>query len=507
MSEPSSYTPRPDVVERIDTHGAIVFLAGDRALKIKRAVKLAYLDFSTLAKRRRACEREVEINRITAPGIYLRTVTITRRRDGTLEFGGGGEVVEWAVEMARFVQRNLLDRMAVEERLSVTLMTPLADHIAAYHDTAPADRSNDGVSGLKQVIGSISAALERAGNYLDAQAAAGFARDLEAAFKKSASLLSRRASAGYVRRCHGDLHLRNIVLLDGKPTLFDAIEFDEALATIDILYDLAFLLMDLWHRGEKRHANLVLNRYLWRNGCDANIDALAALPLFLSIRAGVRAMVTLDQLPYIDQAAANAAITELQQYFSLAVSFLASSAPRLIAVGGLSGTGKSTLAAGLAPVVGAAPGAFHIRSDVERKLLYDVSPEEPLGTDAYTRDVTERVYATLNEKAARALAAGHSVILDAVFAREEERAASQQVARAAGASFDGLWLRAAEAALVERVEQRRGDASDADATVVRKQLDYDIGNLDWQQIDSSGTPDEVKAAAGALLGIDIGDEA
>ena len=296
------------------------------------------------------------------------------------------------------------------------------------------------------------------------------------------------------------------MLLDGKPTLFDAIEFDEALATIDVLYDLAFLLMDLWHRGEKRHANLVLNRYLWRKGGEANIDALAALPLFLSIRAGVRAMVTLDQLPYIDQAAAEAAIRELTDYFSLAVSFLTPPTPRLIAVGGLSGTGKSTLSAELAPNFGASPGAFHIRSDVERKLLYDVLPEEPLETDAYTRDVTERVYATLNEKATRALAAGHSVILDAVFAQEEERAASQQVARAAGVSYDGLWLRATETALVERVEQRRGDASDADATVVRKQLDYDIGNIDWHQIDSSGTPDEVKAGAAALLRIDVGND-
>lgn len=507
LSEPSSYTPQPDAVERIDTHGAIVFLAGDRAFKIKRAVKLAYLDFSTLEQRRRVCEREVEINRMTAPQIYLRTVAITRRRCGELQIGGDGKVVEWAVEMARFDQQDLLDRMAVEGRLPVTLMTPLADHIAAYHDTVPADRGNDGVSGLGQVIGSITAALEKAGDYLDAQAVSDYARDLEAAFNNTAALLFRRAATGHVRRCHGDLHLRNIVLLDGKPTLFDAIEFDEALATVDVLYDLAFLLMDLWHRGEKRHANAVLNRYLWRGDAETNIDGLATLPLFLSIRAGVRVMVTLDQLPYIDREAAKAAIKELKEYFSLAVSFLVPPAPRLIAVGGLSGTGKSTLAAALAPFVGASPGAFHVRSDVERKLLFGVSPERRLDADAYTTEVTDRVYATLNEKAAQALAAGHAVILDAVFAREEQRTAAEQVAQAAGVSFAGLWLRAPDRALLERVAQREGDASDADTIVVHKQLEYEVGKIDWHQIDSDRTPEEVNAAAAARLNIDLGSGA
>ncbi len=503
LGEPASHTPRPDAVDRIDTHGAIVFLAGDRAFKMKRAVKLAYLDFSTLEKRRLACEREVEINRLTAPQIYLRTVAITRRSDGVLQIGGKGEVVEWAVEMARFDQRDLLDRMAVEERLPVALMTPLADHIAAYHETAPVDRTSDGVTGLKGVVGSITAALYKAEGDLDKIAVDKYARALESEFAKVEGLLTLRAAKGHVRRCHGDLHLRNIVLLDGKPTLFDAIEFDEQIATIDVLYDLAFLLMDLWHRNEKRHASAVFNRYLWRGGVEENIEGLAALPLFLSIRAGVRAMVALDRLPVVSGAGVGVAVKEAGEYFDLAEAFLAPVPPRLIAVGGLSGTGKSTLAAALAPYIGRPPGAFHLRSDVERKLLFGVNPEEPLGDAAYTDHVTGRVYATLNDKAKLALSVGHSVVLDAVFARASQRDMAQQVGVNAGVPFDGLWLSASASELLQRVDKRGRDASDADTAVVKKQLERNLGELDWHTLDAGGPRETVVAAAGNALGVSI----
>lgn len=501
LGDPANHDPRPETVERIDTHGAIVFLAGERVYKIKRAVELPYFDFSTLEKRRAACEREVELNRETAPSLYRGVVPLVRRDDGALALGGEGETVEWVVEMVRFDQADLLEQMAAAGRLPLSLMAPLADHIAAYHARAPAHRGGDGVAAFADVIEEVAAALEQAQDRLGEEAVQHYARALKERFETDRALLARREEAGRVRRCHGDLHLRNIVLIDGAPALFDALEFDERLATIDVLYDLAFLLMDLWLRGERAHANAVLNRYLWRADADADIDGLAALPLFLSVRAAIRAMVGLDRLAQVSGEEAETALAEVQNYFALAREFLTPPGPRLIAVGGLSGTGKTTLAAGLAPLSGPAPGAFHLRSDVERKLLFGVAPEDRLDAGAYTQKITKRVYAILNAKAARALAAGHAVILDAVFAKPSQRAAAEDVAQTAGAPFDGLWLSAPESALTARVDAREGDASDADARVVRQQLKDDVGEIGWRRIDAGGPPDSVRAEAARRLGL------
>lgn len=502
LGAPSSYPGTPARVERIDTHGAIVFLAGDAAYKIKRAVRLAYLDFSTLEKRRAACEREIEINRLTAPQIYKSVVPVTRDTDGTLTINGDGEVIEWAVSMRRFDQEDLLDRMAVEGRLPVDLMVPLAAHIADYHDKAPI-LARDGSSipafagVVENVIGALQAAEERLGADGVCEAAAG----LEAALSDHRPLMMERAARGFVRRCHGDLHLRNIVLVDGKPILFDAIEFDESIATVDVLYDLAFLMMDLWHRNDDLHANTVLNRYLWRSGTEAHLGALGLLPLFLSVRAGVRAMVALDSLPHAASRDRERIVAEAREYLDLILRFLRPLPARLIAVGGLSGSGKSTLAAALAPSIGAAPGAYHLRSDVERKLMFAVPLNERLGKDAYTLEASQRVYAALEDKARDALRTGHSVVVDAVSAQEGERHRLRRLAEDAGARFAGLWLTASETAMTDRVTRRRGDASDADAAVVKRQLGYAIGDMDWTIIDAGGSPETTLALAREALAL------
>jgi len=492
LSDPASYTPAPERVERMETHCAYIFLAGTQAWKIKRAVRLSYLDFSTLQQRRAACEREVEINRITAPDLYLGVVPICRAADGSLSFGGPGEAVEWAVHMKRFDQEALLDSMARRGALPLSLMVPLADHIAAYHARAPVRRSRDGraTAALEAVVDSVAQALSNAPDYGSA---------LKRAFAAARALLEEREQAGHVRRCHGDLHLRNIVVLNGKPVLFDAIEFDEQIATIDVLYDLAFLLMDLWHRAKRRHANLVLNRYLWREGSEETLAGLRLMPLFLSLRAGVRAMVASDRLAQLSGRARAPLRDEMESYLASARRFLQPAAPRLVGVGGLSGTGKSTLAAGLAPEIGAPPGAVHLRSDVERKLLFGKSPEAPLDAGAYTPEISRTVYARLYEKAAIALAAGRSVIVDAVFARPGERAALAQTARAASAPFTGLWLEADPALLKRRVAQRHGDASDAGPEVVEEQTGYDVGEIDWHRLDASGSQAQTHDAAMAVL--------
>lgn len=502
LGNPSSYDPAPDTIRRIDTHGAVVFLAGDLAYKIKRAVKLRYLDFSTLDKRRAVCERELEINRKTAPDIYLGVVPITRSEQGSLAIDGDGPVVEWAVKMRRFDQADMFDALALRGALPLELMPALAQRIANAHASASKRRSFDVLRVMKRVVASIASSLEEAVPDLPEEEVTAFSKGLRAQLQELAPLLGARARRGFVRRCHGDLHLRNIVMVDGVPTLFDAIEFDEELATIDILYDLAFLLMDLWHRDLKAHANLLFNAYMRLPEAGpplTGLGGLALLPFFMAVRAGVRAMVARDRLGVVEGAARHAAIIETRSFFDLARTLAKAHPPRLIAVGGLSGTGKSTLAAAIAPAVGSAPGALVVRSDVERKRLAGVGETERLGPEQYSAAATGRVYAALCAKAHAALKAGHSVILDAVFARAVQRDRVVALARRAEVPFEGLWLEAPEGELIGRVDARRGDASDADAGVVRKQLDYDVGEMTWERVDASGTPECVSRRAQKIL--------
>ena len=343
-------------MKRIDTHAAVIFLAGCFAYKIKRAVRLPYLDFSTLEKRGDFCRREIEINRITAPDIYLGVVPIVRWANDALSIGGDGEPVEWAVKMQRFSQGGLFDVLAGKGELSLELMPPLAATISGMHGKAKTFRGLDGASAMARIIASTTRSLGNAPSLLDAAKVKVHGSALRAALRAGTNLLDERVSKGYVRRCHGDLHLRNIVLIEGQPVLFDAIEFDEKIATVDIFYDLAFLLMDLWHRGLSAHANTLFNAYLRASGTTAplaSLRGLALMPLFLATRADVRAMVTLDRMPFVKGAELRAAKSELKEFFDLANLFLEPPPPRLIAVGGLSGTGKSTLAAVLAPAIGA----------------------------------------------------------------------------------------------------------------------------------------------------------
>ena len=287
------------------------------------------------------------------------------------------------------------------------------------------------------------------------------------------------------------------MLIDGQPVLFDAIEFSELIASGDVLYDLAFLLMDLCERGLGSAANVVLNRYLTQTRRAEDLDALAALPLYLAMRAAIRAKVTAARLeqPATDGKADIARTA--RTYFDWAQRFIAPAPPVLMAVGGLSGTGKSAIARALAPGLGAAPGAVVLRSDVERKALFGKAEDEPLPADAYEPAVTARVYGVIADKARRVVAAGHSAILDAVYARPQEREAVERSAAALGVPFRGLFLEADLATRLARIGGRRGDASDADAAIARAQEHYDLGALGWTRIDASGPFEDTLARARA----------
>ena len=485
-------------VKRIDTHAASVFLAGERALKVKHAVRFPFLDYSTLEKRKAACDAELEVNRGFAPELYRGVVAVTRQ-DGRLALGGDGGPVEWAVEMRRFDEDATLDRLAEQGRIDTALADRLGRTVAAAHEKAPAVAAEPWIGALATYLDQNAAAFRAASELFPADDAAALDDASRAAFARVRPLLAARGHAGLIRRGHGDLHLGNIVLVDDEPVLFDAIEFDPLIAAGDVLYDLAFLVMDLVERDLTGAANIVLNRYLAETRRDDDLDALAALPLFLSVRAAIRAKVTAarlddaatDKRPKIAQSA--------QTYFRLACRLIAPSSPRLIAVGGLSGTGKSVLARALAAHVAPDPGAVVVRSDVARKALFGVGETERLPAEAYTPEVMRKVYAVLGDKARRMIAAGHSAIVDAVFAKPEERAAIAAVAHDCNVPFLGLFLTADLAIRIGRVGARERDASDAGADVARAQESYDIGAIDWTQVDASGTPEDTLARAKAKL--------
>ncbi|HUD87393.1 MAG TPA: phosphotransferase, partial [Xanthobacteraceae bacterium] len=377
-----------DAVKRIDTHAASVFLAGDRALKIKRAVRFAFLDYSTLDKRKEACEAELKVNAPYAPQIYRGVVAITREADGRLAIGGKGRPVEWAVEMQRFDEARTLDHLAGD--IDDALADALGRAVAAAHDKAPAVAAAPWIAALGSYIDEHVEAFGAHPEIFPKADNEAFAQASRAAYERIVPLLRERGRRGLIRRIHGDLHLGNIVLIDNKPVLFDAIEFSDIIASGDVLYDLAFLLMDLLERGLAAPANVVLNRYLAAMRRIEDLDALVALPFFLAMRAAIRAKVTAARLERASAKEGGEIARAARTYFDFARRAIAPPKPQFIAVGGLSGTGKSRLARALAPHIAPMPGAVIVRSDVERKALFGVGETEKLPAAAYTAAATER---------------------------------------------------------------------------------------------------------------------
>ena len=490
---------RSEAVIRIDTHGAVVFLAGPDVYKLKRAVRFPFMDFSTLEKRRAACDAEIEVNRHNAPDLYLGVMPITRDVDG-LHIDGEGQVVDWLVHLHRFDENATFDRLAQKGPFSIGLIEKLAEAIIAAHERAPVRDGEAATRALRRLLQETVNELAGASDIFPPGAVATYGAALTQALDQAAPLLLRRGVRGQVRRCHGDLHLGNLVLIEGAPVLFDAIEFDEAIATSDILYDLAFLLMDLCERGLRANANRLLNRYLaLREDALEQMEGLALLPPFLSLRAAIRAKVIAAQL-HLDPKKEASARGNAFAYFDAATQFLVLDPPRLIAIGGLSGTGKSTLASAIAPEIGPAPGSLHLRSDVERKHLYDVPDTTRLPSDAYRPEISAKVYDRLSKLAETALRAGRAVIVDATHQRSKEREAIAGIAARAGVPFIGLWLEASTDTLQQRVRDRRGDASDATAETIAAQARETIGDLaTWHRLDASQSLDALEVAALDLI--------
>ncbi len=516
LATPAAYgLPASTPVERIDTHISVIFLAGPHAYKLKKRVDLVYLDFTTLDARREACKRELMLNQRTAPSLYLDIVPVTETGDGlVLGENTDGTIVDWVVKMARFDQCNLLSHMADRGELTVAMVEKLARQLERFHKDAEVSRTDGGQARFVEIlesnqknfdpfIGKIypPSLIERLGSF--------YADTLEAL---SGLIESRRAS-GWVRHCHGDLHLNNVVCLNGEPVPFDCIEFNDQFACIDALYDFAFLLMDLAFRAQSdrrlaAHANAALNAYLQAQSPEdlsETLKGLEALPFFMSVRASVRSHVSARM-----SRGAKSGASELEgfalAYAEFAEDLLRERKARLYAVGGLSGTGKTTIAKRLAPELGGSIGAVHLRTDIIRKRLAGVADFDRLSSDAYTQAASDQVYAEMARLASVALDAGQTVICDAVFAKPVERTLIEQVATSRSVPFEGIWLTAPPKMLESRVEQRSQagtDASDADERVVRLQLSYDLGDLSWTVVEAVGEPDRVCANARTALNLTL----
>jgi predicted kinase len=369
----------------------------------------------------------------------------------------------------------------------------LAEEIARFHSAAAPVSGLDAVAAMRGLVETNRDRLLEHGGLFNRSSVQAMTEAALSVLGRTQPLIAGRSAKGWVRHCHGDLHLGNVALIDGHPVLFDAIEFNPAFAEIDVYYDLAFVLMDLEHCGLSAFANLLLATYL---ELTEDYGGLALLPLYLSVRAGVRAHVGAAAAALeSDTGRADELRANARRYFDAAELYLAPASPCLVAIGGVSGTGKSTLARLLAPALGAAPGAVVLRSDMIRKRMFGAQPTERLPQSAYTSEVSRRVFARIAETAGIVLAAGHACIADAVYGEERQRRAVRAVARDRGVAFSGFWLEAPAVRLEDRIRHRTGDVSDADARVLRSQLDHVTPPRDWVRLDASTDAESVAAAA------------
>jgi aminoglycoside phosphotransferase family enzyme/predicted kinase len=463
-----------------ETHVSAVFIGRDTVWKLKKAVRMPFLDFHTKAARAHFLQRELELNQPAAPDIYRDVVGITRKPDGSLEFSHD-DPIDFVLRMARVPDRDFLDVMATDNRLTPALLDALADTVAAYHANRTPLHGRDAVETMRRITeGNTHAALLAR---LPSDDVLAWKRQMMAAIKARQPWLAARPCADHIRRCHGDLHLGNLCLWDGKPVPFDALEFDENLATIDVAYDLAFLLMDLDHRVGRAAANRVMNRYVARTG---DADLPGGLPIFLSQRAMVRAHVLASSRQ------------DGSAYLAAALAYLQPATPVTIAIGGLQGTGKSTLARALAPEIGPAPGALILRSDEIRKRLFGLPPEARLPQDAYNEEANTATNTALVEQAQTAAATGHAVIVDATFLDRTVRTTLADAIAPTGMRFLGIWLHAPMKLLEQRITARQPDASDATVAVLRLAARDDPGAGDWLPVDATDATHAMEIVRAAL---------
>jgi len=475
LKHPARYPHPVDSVECIETHISWVLLAGGYAYKFKKPLDLGFLDFSTLEQRRFFCEEELRINRRLAPDLYQAVVAFSGTPDAP-EFDGGGEAFEYAVRMVRFDRDRQLDALLARDALPLEWMDELAARVAEFHGALPGAAPDDAHGTPEAVFAPMAENFQQLRRLLSAadrveqlDRLEGWTRDR---YQALSGTLHERHRQGFVRECHGDMHLGNMAHIDGQMLIFDGIEFSEDLRWIDIISEVAFVTMDLMDRGAGAHAHRFLNAWLEQSG---DYEGLALLHFYQVYRAMVRAKVTGIRLGQegISETERREAEDRCHGYLDLADRLTPTTRPALFINHGFSGSGKTTASQPLVERL----GIIRIRSDVERKRLAGMDSRErdlgDVGSGIYSGDMSERTYAHLSELAARIIGAGFSVIVDATFLKRVQRDRFAALARQSGTPFYVLDYRAPESVLRERIRARQAadrDASDAGIEVLEHQL-------------------------------------
>lgn len=474
LCERGKYPHPVSAIHLVETHISWVLLTGDFVYKIKKPVDFGFLDFSTLEKRHFFCREELRLNRRFTEDLYLDVVPITGTTEHP-EMGGNGPAIEFAVKIRQFPSGLILAELAKTGKLTEEEIDGMADRIADFHahiartdPDSPYGDSENIKKWFDENFDHLNPRLSGESQLAQLRAIRDWGSQQ---WQALTGLMRQRKLEGYVRECHGDLHLGNMTLLNGKIVLFDCIEFNPMLRWIDVVSEVAFLLVDLSHAGCRTLANRLLNRYLHATG---DYRGLRLLRYYLVYRALVRAKVTLLRQEQKNQAAGYwQPSPEYGEYMDLAEHFAETPPPLLILTHGYSGSGKSTIAGRLAETI----GAIWLRSDTERKRLYGYAATQPSGsgldTGLYTAQAGQATYRKLAELAGEAIAAGFPVIVDAAFLKSEQRRSFRELAADSGARFIIVDVRASGESLRRRIERRRqqqNDPSEATLAVLEQQL-------------------------------------
>ena len=474
LCRPEAYPHPPESgVQVVETHISWIFLTGRFAYKLKKPVNLGFLDFSTLERRRHCCHEELRLNRRLCPDLYLEVLPVTDEETG-FRIGGTGTVVDYVVRMVQFDRSLELDRLLAANELTQERIGEIAGTISAFHRSATPATHGSPFGEPEVLLVPMLENLDRTESLIhtpeETEAMEAIRRWTLAEHRRLDSVLRERKSGGYVRECHGDMHTGNMVIWNGKVMIFDCIEFNRNLSVIDVMSDAAFLFMDLQHAAHPELAWHFLNAYLFFGG---DYRGLRVLRLYCAYRAMVRAKVTAIRLMQEgDPEQQRSTLEEHRSYLSHALGYVRPAPPLLVLLHGVSGTGKSLLAGMIAD----SGGFVHLRSDIERKRLFDIAPlrgSRASGIDIYTPEATEKTYRTLLEAAESALSGNWPVIVDATFLRERQRRPFIELAERMGCRCRMLCLQAPVDTLRERVLKRLeqgSDPSEADPAVLETQL-------------------------------------